>query len=262
MSNIFINSSALEEQPIERGWNKKRGYYTIRRWRGQQSDAEAQRASLIATGFYTDVRLKEGPVWEVEAQADSDIEDETPLTEDSAVDTWELAANRVEKDLLVSDIASVNDLDDVDAQVLRAFINGDTTYAYDEFAWINNGSSNPSGLYKLIKAGVKSSQVFQPILRRTTTASDSYIVSASLTNVGLIYSTAQILAENDVPASIANNMPTTGPSGSATRTLDGITYTYGWMKGYPIITDTIDGKVQIQQEWEFGLWTSILHTFV
>ena len=258
MANVTINGGTMEEQPIERGWEKKRGFFTVRKWRGTEAAAVTLRDSLISSGAYNSVSMREGPVWEVEARADADVDDNNePDPDDSPVDTWEMSANRVEKDLLSADIAAVNDLDTVDLQVLRAYANGDTTYAYDDFAWIGAGSSNPAGLYKMLKAGVKSVAVLQPVIRHTTTVSDSYVIASALTNVGSILRTSTLIASEAIPASILNNLPA-----DATRTMDGITYTYGWYKGCPTITDTIDGKVQLQQEWEYGLWTPVLYTIL
>lgn len=258
MANVTINGSGMEEQPIERGWEKKRGFFTVRKWRGPEAYAITLRANLVNSGAYNSVSMREGPVWEIEARADADVDDNNePDPDESEVDTWEMSANRVEKDLLTADIAAVNDLSTGDLKALRAYASGDSATDYESYTWDDSGSSDPQGLFKMLKAGVRSIAVLQPVIRHTTTVSDSYVIASALTNVGSILKTSTLIAAENIPASILNNLPA-----DATRTLDGITYTYGWYKGCPTITDTIDGKVQIQQEWEYGLWTPVLYTIL
>lgn len=253
MSNVFVGSSGMQEQPIKRGWEAKRGFFTTRSWRGQQADAEALRDSLIAGGEYASVDLNEGPTWEVVAQADSDVEDGNTQPDNSKVDTWELTGNRVEKDLLASGVGTIIAMAESDKKKLRAFERGDKNWDTDE--WDGTASGTAEAVYKLMRSGVKSSIVLQPVLKRNATVSSKYTVPNSLANAGTVRKTSTLLAEESIPASIANNMPA-----SSSDTVDGLTFWSGWLKGYPTVTDTIDGKVSVQQEWEWGWWPTTLYS--
>lgn len=257
MSNVHINLGSALEQPLQRIWNRKRGYSSKRSWKAQQSDAEALRDSLIASGLYTDVNLTEGPVWTVEATADSDVSEPggTPNPETTVIDTWELSANRVEKDLLASDSALVSGFSASDLKKLRAFAAGNKNWDTD--AWDGTASGNEEKVYQLMRLGWRSKTVIQPVIRKNINVSNSYVIPGSLTNVMKVYKTSTLLGAESIPASISNNL-----EASASSTKDGLTFWTGWLKGYPTITDTSDGRVQLQQEWEWGLWSNDAYSVI
>ena len=260
MSNVQIGFATLTEQPIEFGWDKKSGQFATRVWQGTEQQCRDAFALLTRTiGFSSvNVKQKSGGVWEVSGRIDGAVDDDgNPLPEQDIVDTWELTSNRVEKDILETDISAVNSLNATDLSTLRGLINGDTTNLLTEPSWVSSGSGSPSALYKLIKSGVKSSVVYAPVISKTQTASNSRVIAASLTNVGVVYTTATLLASESIPASIANNLVA-----STQRTITGLTFQYGWLKNFPVITDTVDGKVNLQQNWEWGLWSTVLYSVV
>jgi hypothetical protein len=254
VSNIHIGLSAIVEQPIERGWERKAGYFTVRRWSGTQSQCEDQRDDLIADGGYSSVVLREldGGVWSVDARLDSDIDGSgNPSPDSSVVDTWELTANRVEKDVLAGDTVAGIEADNLN--ILRDFADGRKTYSDYEGvspAFTGETAEEANALWEQMREGLKATPVFAPVLRKNQTVSNGYVIASALSGVGRIWTTTSLLGAESVPPSIANNLP-----GSSTQ----VSYVYGWIKGYPSITAAIGGKVQLQQEWEYGLWSTVLY---
>lgn len=263
MANVQIGLSSLVEQPIERGWDRRSGYYTNRRWHGTQALCEAKRAELIATTGYSNAVLRElyGGVWEVLGRIDSDVDgNNNPSPETSVVDTWELSANRVEKDVLSSDITSIQSLSQENLNILRDFADGKLSFSdYPSTSpnFSGGSASAAAAIWNLMKSGVKSVAVYAPVLRKNVTVPDGYSISAALGGVGSIWTTGAILAAEAIPSSVSNNLPS-----SSIVTTDAGTFRYAWLKSYPTISASVDGKIQASQEWEWGLWSTALYSVV
>jgi hypothetical protein len=257
MANVYINAGTAEEQPIERVWDKKTGFSLVRRWRGTEAVITSLYDSLISGSAYSNVSMTEGAVWEVRARADTDVDgNNDPAPDNSAVDTWELTANRADSDILSSSIASVTGLNEADLLLLRDFVDGKK--AFDDYissspAFVAPASGDPVGIYDLLKRGTKRIVSYAPVIRKTQTVANNYAIPSALTNVSKVWTTASFLAVESVPPSIGNNLPASSVVGD---------FQYGWLKGFPAITDTVDGKVQLQQEWEWGLWSTVLYNVV
>jgi len=249
-----VSLTSIVQGSIERGWDRKSGHFTVIPWTGTQAQVEAKRIELVNSGAYTsvDVRQIGGGVWEVKGRTDSQTDgNNNPQPQLSVVDTWELTANRVEKDILDSSVTSDLGIADADIKKLRDYLEGKK--AFDTDAW-DGGGGNAQSLYVLLKNGVKSFTVSQPVLRKTQSVSSGYVLGNSLTNVEAIYTTASLRSSEAIPASISNNLPN-----SSTVTYNGLSFRYGWLKHYPTITDAVDARIQLQQEFEWGLWATLLY---
>lgn len=162
-------------------------------------------------------------------------------------DIWELQPNMVEKDILDADIA-INNLTVAQKDAIKAAVAANS---------VGSLSGNSLKYYKLLRAGVTSVRVFEPVLRHTLIVRADYRIAASLTNVGKILTTAQLQSFENVPGILLFNLPT----GSKVRT-DALDVDYGWLKKYPTVTQISGGKWQISQEWEYGLWSTDLYVGV
>lgn len=255
MSLIPATTSCIEG-PSERRYSQRNGWQTIRKFKGTQVGVEAQEAILIAAGY--DTASRGGPSWELEATIPMPEEGQPA---EQPVNTWELNANPVEKDLLQADIAAVNNLDPADRKKLRDHFDGKIdaeTYdnSNDDY-WTNPTWGEPDALMQLWLAGTKSVIVYQPILTHALTVSRYYQIPASLSGVGEIWTSAQLVAaETTMPADLAANLPT-----SSYVSKSGITngFLWGWMKVYPHITAAAFSKRQLNQEFQWGLWSTVLY---
>lgn len=160
---------------------------------------------------------------------------------------WELQPNMVEKDIMDADIA-INDLTTAQKDAVTAAVAAND---------VGTLSGNSLKFYKLLRAGVKSIRIFEPVLRHSLTVRSDYSIAASLTNAGKIYTTAQLYSVENVPKILLFDLP----SLSAVRT-DSVSVDYGWLKKYPSVTQISGGKWQIEQEWEYGLWATDLYSGV
>ena len=256
MSTLGIGTYV--EQPQERAWDSRRGYVTTRKFEGTASSLETLATTLASQGYSWNIQY--GPVCKLTASISADFDSGSgSVTEvETVVDTWELSANVAEKDILNSESALVTTAQ-ADLRTLRDILDGKK-----DIDLLTSSDVTTSAGWKLallISQGVKSTIVYQPILRHTQTASNGWTVPNSLTNVGKVYTTAQLLSAENVPVSLNNNLTA---SSSVTRTDTGtdIVYTYGWLKTHPQIVDAAFQKIQVVQEWQWGLWSTDLYTFV
>ena len=251
-----IGATGLTEQPPERRYDPRRGYVTVRRFRGDRESVLASAAAHEAAGYSTAVRG--GPVWEVEATMSADDIDGGGGAADEPVDSWELQPNMLDVDILMSDASVITQLDSEDVNWLRGLLDGQNS-ADNLPEWKTANTTLPATVAALIVAGVKTIQRYAPTLRHTRTASSGYEVPASLANVQSVYATGALVTAEAVPASLANNLL---PSSVITRTLCDVQayFLRGWLKSPPSITAAAWNKIQIVQEWQYGDWAQALYT--
>ena len=119
-------------------------------------------------------------------------------------------------------------------------------------AALSNAAGGKAYLLKVAK--VSSIRIFAPVLRRTKTVRRDYSIQDSLTNVGKVILQENMRSTEGVPGILLFNLA----SGSNPTRDDGLEMKYGWLKKYPTISQTVGGW-SIQQEWEFGLWSTDLY---
>lgn len=246
MSQTIIGTPGVFEQPIRYSWSPVRGWTTQRTFRGTRYDIRALVYAFRNAGW--DVDVIEGPttnstlICTIGADLDGNITEPTDL--------WEIQPTLVTKDLLDSDnaaVAAVAAQDGVLAQLADARVNP-TKYTNASF------TGDALELYKLIAKGVQSVMVFQPILRHTLSVSNRWEVAASLTNIRKIISTTSMSGLENIPGWIYQSMPDEIPAIGHATTLN-----YGWFKMPPSITVVAYNRTQIVQEWQYGLWSTLLY---
>jgi len=240
-------------QPKSSFWKKATGYgekyvedFT------DEASAQARGDSLVLKGYEWSVTPLSGGCYRLEAtndysQTGGQSDPNTPLS-----DVWELQPNQVEKDILDSDNATVNLLTDGNKKLLQTYIDSPNTTP----AFTGSGPQIAAAetLLKLSLAGVKSVRIFAPVLRHTR----DYTIAQSLTNVGSIIYAGSLKSLEGTPGTLLFNLPS---NSNPTRS-DGLTMKYGWMKKYPTISQVGGGKWNLQQEFEWGLWSYDLYNFI
>lgn len=184
-------------------------------------------------------------------------------TPEVPIDDWETMADEVEKDLLECDIAGIDGdiggventgLDDSERALIRTILDQgvDSEDAYRFHLRSTTGFA--ADLYNLAVYGVRAKRVIVPHLRHTQTVSQLWTVKAALTNVERIISTTSLVATESVPSTILFNLPDKTTVRSIASKLG-----YGWYKKYPSVKIAANRRMQIEQEWEYGLWSTVLY---
>ncbi len=240
--SIKINGQrGAKEQPIKFGQNES-GPYAIRTWHGTRNEVFAEVPSVLAGGGTYEIRdTFTGTKVELEARFsnNSDGSAEVPI------DTWELFAAEVEKDILESDISAITNLPKVDREMLRK-LQADPSQPGSFLV------PDAETIYRMMLKGVKSTLVQQPSVRHTQTVSNTYLIKASLANVGKIFTSAQLGTVEGFPGTVLFALPN-DVAAIPTDPLDPV-FNYGWRKKHPTVRGSARQKTQIEQEWIYGLW--------
>jgi hypothetical protein len=248
MANVIVGEQTYTELPSERNYDPKRGWSTIRRFKGQSTSLQTLETTLRIQGYTT--RLIEGPLHELQATIGQEVGggggDPIPDSEFSSM--WELQGSTGEME--IARCTLVDAISAHDRKLLRSLSKGTRSFESVDDDNFEGASDGPAvTLFKLMYDGMTSVRIHYPTLRHIQTASTDFVFPDETEGVGEIYSTANLIRSWDIPVSVANSMV---QSSSASR--NSLTFWYGWMYHYPTISITLGNKQQRTKEWEWGLW--------
>lgn len=239
------------EQAIRYTTDPRTGAQTVRTFHGPYQAVLNLVAGLQNNGWATDLHYKAGPVWELTATIGLSWSNNQIL--DNPVDLWELTSNRVEKDFLNAQNSLVASLSTTDIQILQNFLDN-PPFPIPTTPPVSASGAALSGngliAYNLVLSGVKSQAIFQPVLKHTQTTSNIYAVAASVANVGMLLKTSTLAAV--LPNALAFTMPADPAFGKTG-------FAYGWLVDAPNVRVSAFNKTQIEQVFEFGLWSTAMY---
>ena len=239
---IVINgTSGAYEQPSRFGWDTS-GPYCIRTWKGTASAISTQYDTCAAAGALVEVENGYGTST-LRARYAVTITGGT----EAPVDAWEFFASHAEKDILEADLPAINALTNQEKSDIREAIANPASDIWGDF------SDEQLAVYGLMVSGVKAVRVMAPVLRHTQTVSNIFTVKAALTDVGKILSSGTLATFESIPSSVLFNLP----YDTSSRTAPALAY--GWMKMHPTIRMAARQKMQIELEYEYGLWSTLLY---
>jgi len=169
-------------------------------------------------------------------------------------DAWELVPNLSEKDILESDDASVLTLTASDKKKITDRVGADGTWV-DFVVGDSAQYVTMNIIAKLMLGGLKSKLILHPTIRHTRIMRRDFTVQQAYDQVGRIFTTTSLRSYEQVPAQVLFDLPNTS---DPTRG-DGIVVNYGWLKKPASIQNVSDGKWQIVQEYDWGLWSETLY---
>ena len=173
------------------------------------------------------------------------------------IDSWELVPNLVEKDLLESDSATLLAISASNMVILKNLISGSgpDQWTGDPTTTFNN---NPSAdysatvkIWSLFQAGFKTVRVLAPTLRHTRIMRRDFTVQQAYDKIGRVFTTSSLKTYEQVPAQVLFDLP----NNSDPSRYDGLVMHYGWLKKPCSIQQVSAGQWQIQQEYDWGLWS-------
>lgn len=225
------------------------GAYTIDRYTGTRAEVRQMIPLVIAAGGWYEIEES----W---TGAADKLTARYPVNFGQAeqpVNDWEIFAQEVEKDVLETDIAVVVALSAEDKRRIRNSIDG----LVDQSPALTGGPTGAAtNLYLEMVAGVRSKRILVPTLRHTITVSTLYALNSNIAAAGALLKTAT-LAGFGIPASVANQMPV--PANYTVTFGDGTVKNYGWYVKYPTVRKALYQRVQLVQEYEYGLWSLLLY---
>ncbi len=255
MSNpITIGTPGAIEQRIRYKWHPFNGPSTVRTWVGPYLAIISLLPQLKAFGYAYEFGPEGGQNYRVEATIGFGINGSNPNDPANIIDTWELLPNVVEKDLLRADIALINAISDDQKSALQTSINNNDPKVTTP---TDPAITDPTAklLWPYMKRGESTVKVFAPVIRHTQTISNSATIQAAFSNIERLFSSSTMSSTTgngqSVPPGILFSVPTkTNPADTNLK--------YSWYKNWPSVTTSYGAKAQITQDWEFGLWNTLV----
>jgi hypothetical protein len=164
---------------------------------------------------------------------------------------WEYLANVAEIDVLEADIAGINGISAENRRVIRDAIALPDPDNAPDFDPTDPNILSAQDIYDLMLKGVRSFRVNVPTLKRSALVSGSYGVQASLSNVGSIITPATLTIQENIPGTILFSLPTFSSTKAG--------FVYAWYKKHPQVQQAGGNKWSVSQEWEYGLWPTLLY---
>ena len=123
-------------------------------------------------------------------------------------------------------------------------------------AWVVTQSAGGQALYFLALRGVQYRVIEQPHLIKTTSAINSYVWSISFSNIGSIFSTEAVVVDAGIVTPLRFALPNFDDPAD---TLEGLSFTYGWLKHGPAVDPGPENTEIVTQTYEYGLWSADMY---
>lgn len=263
MSAIINGSKEAVEQPRRYGYSSSRGAYFVRTWKGTKAAIEALIPNVASQFLDYEVTEDVGPFATLTATVPNDTTGGGGAENEVPVDKWSLEPNKAEKDILDTDLPLVRTVSsDNKNKIARLRLDPPSSSASEDRPGITNGvvtvthfsgadAAAALGLWNIIKDRTESKIIYQPILKLERTVSINYSVAVATTNVGVVLSSSY-LVENEHPPS--NFLLALNGAPFNQGLIVGSNFFWGWLKEYPTIANLPFNKVQISQQFQWGLW--------
>lgn len=239
----FYGQAVIVELPDVRTYDPRTGWRVTKRWRGIPAAIRQKMQEAVSAGLQCSLEPNdEGGYDTLSASYGVDLYDSTNA---ALADQWTLQGNDLEKSIwehvaFKAELAKITDLKHL-AQFkkdIADLVNGE----FDEEDEVTPASLIPAGysisstviesFVRSLLAGVDSYLVSQYVLRHTVTVASGSSIRASYTGVGYVYSTAQIVAIENIPNNLIFSLP------------EGV-----WLKRTPTVDQVTYDRWQITQEW-------------
>jgi hypothetical protein len=267
-----------KQQPYEYGRRESGRYASVPYESVSSSTIDALAASADAAGLNYKVSTTFGKARIVIEYPYNWANTSFPNTSTESEQVWEIMPNIATKDLLDSCNPLVLACTAAELTELKKRQLGNTLQSSEYFdtgtglmsGTQTYGTGTGSGtfgnaamaLYYALLQDVNTVDIPVPVLTHTSTVTLNYINLATFINVGLIYSSATLIATESIPSAILFDFPTNSdPSPLVFSTNATLTQVllYGWLKGSPSVRQCGQRKWNIVQSYTYGLWNMALY---
>lgn len=250
---MSILGSTKVEQAKRFGFRQRTGPYNVVETRGTEAQIRALLPAISAAGGDYDVEQLPGDIWKVVANY-GNAESGGGSSGNEITETWELLPKDAAKNILQSHHSLVAGLDQPAIDNIRNKINDPSVTA------ANSGlAGNSLTLFSLMRAGVESVEVEQPVLTHSWNVPYSVVLGYAYSNIGRIFSNSTLYSSEGVPSYLQSSITSwTSNFSNPSYGTDRVSLVFGWRKKAPTQRITVNKGLEFQQTFEFGLWpTSI-----
>lgn len=255
-----VLGNLITEQGQGWAYDPQNGETLVRRWKGTKQFAEAYYSQLKSQSGVLSVSIDqdgESPIYVVTARYGK--VQEGAETDGTIPYFWELAGNMIDSSIFnhpkfysgfTVDLGATPpqyiSFDQVN-QVKEAIENNLTGSALS--AEYNSWTTTQQELWKELIQGNETYQVSSYVLRLNRTFSSLYSNTVPTTDVGNLYTYAQIQTEaSSISSAISVAVDSNVPSGGY------------WLKQAPVLSELSNRKLQLSQEWWWSdNWSTVLY---
>lgn len=253
-------------QPKKFGYSKERGHYDTRVWEGGEDEIRGMIPAVLPFGVSYDCEELRGGLWRLTVNYSSPQSDGAGGGDaggDQIAVTWELLPKDAQKPLLGSWHTIVSGLDAATIDKIRAH-SEDKTYTTESPAPSGYTTTDLAGnalkIFKLLRAGVDTVEVEQPVLTLTWIVPDDVNLAYSYANIGRVYTTASLISAEAIPSYISTSMTAwTSSFSNPTFGSNRVSLVFGWKKRAPTQRLAGENKREITQTWEYGFWATDIY---
>jgi hypothetical protein len=248
MANTIVGNQDPIEQGREYTYKLGGGHSQRQVWKvTDQADVATLVSALAISGYSYSVQY-DGQIATVEGTLDYNLggaPTTTPLTT-----IWERDIKIVSEDILKSDLAIIGGISSANKKTIQEKLKT------PEDPSATGLTSDALTIYTLMFNGVTSRIVYQPMIRRTKLCANSYAAAESDTNMGKILTAAQMSSLEGAPGGLLFALPASGTN----VVRSDISTITGYLKVPCRVQQQGDGRWQITQEWDYGVWAAALYT--
>jgi hypothetical protein len=176
-----------------------------------------------------------------------------PDLEETPIDKWEILANEIQKDLFEHPSAAL--IPDTELRAIRDAIQSPVE---DQSPALTTASA--IDLYSLLLRGTTHYTVGQYVVRHTRTVSDRYTRDLADVDVGLIYTTGQLISEatgsslqTPMPLRMRNKLNNIAEPAFKSG------FVWGWLKRPATEVTVANNKIEVSSEWWLEQWSTFIY---
>lgn len=241
-SAIVIGSPEAQRQAPERRWVRNIGWTTVDVWLGTEAAIYGLVPALQSQYDDLDISTPDGVQYRVRAAIGTANDGATEVP----VNTWELLGSGLQE--AVTRHPNYAALSEGDRDALDRYISGETPPTSSP------ALTTPAGVsfFLLLKRDQRNYQDSQWVLRHTMTVSSRAAIVVSMEGINKLWATEEL------PAGITPGVQTAINAIPVPSALPQ-EHEYAWLKQTPTITQSINSKTQIVEEWWLYFWPTILY---
>lgn len=264
---LYVNASSVQN-PLSRDYNPQTGTTLTVPYQGSVAAMEA-----LYTLYNSDFYRRLGYKVSIQHGAPATLVVTIPFDDaEFPIPEYEILGNKTEKSLLHSDLTSIVNISQQNKTAIEEYFKNQELMKNGMPSLANDATySDALTIWLLMKDGVKSGLVFQPVLKKTYNCSARWLSlnpPAAITPAGAIHSTGTMQGVEGVPFYYNSSLPSSGflqklysekiANTNTYRYFVYVNFNYGWLKTYPTISSVAYNRVQVSVEYHYGLWPVIL----
>jgi hypothetical protein len=241
----YTGNPEAQRQPPERQWERNKGWVTVDVWIGSEQAINGLIPALTASYDNLDISTSDGVVYKVRAS----IGNANDGSEEQPVEVWELLGAGLQEALTRHPNYAA--LPQADRDKLDKVASGSSEA--DSYTSASFATGEAVSFWRMLQRQQTSYQDSQWVLRHTVTVSSRAEVQVSMTGINKLWYTEDLPDTSATPGIEAALAAIPIPAGVPQE------HVYAWLKQTPTITQALNSRTQVTEEWFLYFWPTLLY---